>query len=171
MPLAQWNASGLQPERQRQILIDTVFLMGMVPLMLLFTVLVCGCVLEIMFRDTVYLYIAFSIIRNTDTLIGLEVCLVMLTVLWVSYNPAKRLFGFSRLFLTGGLLAFCVIEIDPLLMLVLICCRYDIDVDIFETQRMYFLCHMMAAVFLVYALLASAICYFLHTVRKRKIVQ
>jgi hypothetical protein len=161
IPLSQWNENKLRPEGRRQMFVNSVVLLCMIPLMLILMFLGSGLVQELMLSDPKY---TFHSLRNLsiDRLIMLLVILVMLTVLWCSYNPAKRLLGFARLFLAGGLLAFCFIEWEPLTNLVTNHYYPMLGLSRWESFSKAFLSwHLTAVPFLVYSLLAAAFCYLL----------
>ena len=168
IPLSQWNESELRPERRRQILVDNVFLLCMIPLALILFSFGSRLIHGIMFPNSLY---PIMPIRNLETLIIGLVALVVLTVLWCSYNPSKRLLGFARLFLVSGFLTFCFLEYQPLCGLAT---KYFLH-DFFSWLRegiidnapqsshweVYFKRHLTAGTFLVYSLLAAAFCYLL----------
>jgi len=168
IPLSQWNEAKLRPEGRRRMLVDSVLLLCMVPLMLILMFLGSGLVQELLFSDPKHTI--FSLPRNLDIgrLIMILVVLVMLTVLWCSYNPAKRLLGFARLFLVSGLLALCFIEWEPLTQIVASYWQFGLeDMTVMALSRwemlskIYLSWHLTAGAFLVYSLLAAAVCYFL----------
>jgi len=172
IPLSSWSESELQPEGRRQIFVDSVVLLCIVPLILLLASLGSSVVQSTIFPNSIY-FLPMPIVLEIDTLIKLLVVLVVLTVLWCSYNPSKRLLGFARLFLIGGVLTFCLIEYRPLFGLAMQYFLNDFcswwfggawaptiwaEVD---TLKFYFSWHLTAGAFLVYSLLAAAFCYLL----------
>ena len=168
IPLPSWNEAELRPEGRRRMLVDSLFLLCMVPLMLILMVLGSGLVQELLFSDPKYTIYPLSRGLDTGRLLMFLIVLVMLTVLWCSYNPAKRLLGFSRLFLVCGLLAFCYIEWDPLTQVVMSYLQHGLDdMTVLGLSRwemlskIYLSWHLMAGAFLVYSLSAAAVCYFL----------
>ena len=141
--------------------VDCVVFLCLVPLMLILMILGGGLVQELAFSDSWYK--AYSLQNlGTDRLITLLVVLVVLTVLWYSYNPAKRLLGIARLFLVSGLLAFCYIEWQPLTNLIANHYGSVFGLSHWETfSKIFFSWHLTAVLFLVYSLLAAGFCYLL----------
>jgi RNA polymerase sigma factor (sigma-70 family) len=175
--LAQWSDNELCPKGRRQILIDAFFLMVTVPLMLILAALGGGITQENLFDRNSLMGGTYPM--SIAALIELHVALVVLTVLWCSRNPTKRLLSFSRLFLVGGLLAFGYIEYQPLRHLATLFYLSDFfswwagsgvfEPGIFELLKMYSAWHLTAMAFLVYSLLAAAFCYFLQPVTSKHI--
>ena len=159
IPLSSWSESELQPEGRQKILIDCVVFLCMIPLMLILMILGGGLVQELAFSDPWYKTYSLPQNLGTDRLFMLLVVLVVLTVLWGSYNPTKRLLGFARLFLVGGLLAFCFIEWQPLTNLI---ANFDgsmFGLSRWETfSKIFFTWHLTAGAFLAYSLLAAGFC-------------
>jgi len=113
-----------------------------------------------MFSDPKYSYYLLPQYLGIDRLIMFQVVLAVLTVLWCSYNSAKRLLGFARLFLVCGLLAFCYIEWEPLTSLITNFYYPMFGLPRWETFcKIFFSWHLTAVAFLVYSLLAAAVCY------------
>ena len=168
IPLSQWNEAELQLGRRRQILVDNIFLLCMIPLALILFSFGSRLMKGLVFPNSLY---PIMPIWNLEILVMGLVALVVLTVLWCSYNPEKRLLGFARLFLFSGLLTFCFIEYQPLRGLAT---EYFLH-DFFSWLRegiidnapqpshweVYFKRHLTAGTFLVYSLLAAAFCYLL----------
>jgi len=168
IPLSQWNEAELRPEGRRQLLDNSVALLCMVPLMLILLNFGSVLALELLSADSIYAALRFL---DISALIALLVILSVLTALWCSYNPSRRLLGFARLFLVSGLLAFCFIEHTSLLHLA----REYFLRDYFDWlfsgdlasllhfhDHLTWLCpwRLTAVSFLVYSLLAAAVCYF-----------
>ena len=162
IPLSSWNESELRPEGRRKMLVDSVLLLCMVTLVLILMSFGSALVQEFLFSDPKYTL--FSLPQHLDIgrLIMMLVVLVVLTVLWCSYNPAKRLLGFARLFLVGGLLAFCYIEWVPLTNFIANHYHPVFGLPRWETLcKIFFSWHLTAFSFLVYSLLAATSCYLL----------
>ena len=168
IPLSQWNEAELQPEGRRQMLVDSVILLCMVPLILILMILGIGLAQELLFTDPKYTIMSLPQNLGIDRLIMFLVVLVVLTVLWCSYNPTKRWLGFARLFLAVGLLAFCYFEWQPFHQLVASYWSHGSDgMTVFGLSRwemlskMYLPWHLTAFSFLAYSLSAAGFCYLL----------
>jgi membrane-associated HD superfamily phosphohydrolase len=158
IPLAQWNAEELQPAKQRQMLIDIGVLTATLPLVLFLLILTIGLVQESMRVEMIF---SMAMNRDISVLILLEVALIVLTVLWCSYHPTKRMTGFALLFLVSSWLVLGYLEFSPFVGIVM---TYFMASDFWGMSsnafgKGYFLWHLTAAAFLVYSLFASVFCW------------
>ncbi len=165
VPLSDWSVEENRPAIRRQILWDSFFLLLTVPLALIGFGLAAGLVHQHLFT--------FRPLQlgKLNTLTEWTTALAVLTALWISRNPSKRLLGISRLFLVAGLSAALYIEGWPLLTLAGDFYGQTLSGTLglpmapphgtYEMQKEFFSFHLTAAAFLVYSLLASAFCFFL----------
>ncbi|GHT20905.1 hypothetical protein FACS189419_00950 [Planctomycetales bacterium] len=169
-----WTLEELAPQSRRRIVYNAVVLLAAIPLCMLFQAEIWNIVrkFKIQFGTLSVYSNQWNISFELGTFIIIETVLVSLAVLWGFRYPHRRFLGYVLLFLVSGLWGVSSIEWQPFSFIVLqpLCqfCFSWLGVEsqnqMFRNVTMseFYFYHCLALTWLIYSLLAAAICYGIH---------